>query len=40
MKRLTVLIDGQSKEMELDESFVIVHENPCLMVKKATVFWN
>ena len=39
MKRLTVLI-GQSKEMELNESFIIVHENPCLMVKKATVFWN
>ena len=48
MKRLSVLIDGstadsaavQSKELELDESFIITHENPYLLIKKATVFWN
>ena len=32
MKRLTVLIEGQSKELELD--------GPFLMVKKAIVFLN
>ena len=40
MKRLIVLIDGQSKEIELDESFIITHKNPYLLVKKATIFWN
>ena len=40
MKRLIVLIEGQSKEIEMDESFIITHENPYLLVKKATVFWN
>ena len=40
MKRLIVLIDGQSKEIELDESFIITHENPYLLIKKATVFWK
>ena len=43
MKRLNVLIDGstavQSKELELDEWFIITHENPYLLVKKATVFF-
>ena len=42
MKRLSVLIEGQSKELELDESFItaklLTHENPYLLVKKATVF--
>ena len=42
MKRLTVLIEGTSKELELDELFLTVklltYENPYLMVKKATVF--
>ena len=40
MKRLFVLIEGQSKEIELDESFIITHENPYLLIKKATGFWN
>ena len=48
MKRLTVLIDSsaadnaavQSKELELDESFIITHEDPYLLVKKAAVFLN
>ena len=40
MKRVTVLIEGQSKEIQLDESFITAHENPYLLVKKATVFWN
>ena len=39
MKRLIVLIEGQSKEIELDESFLITHENPYLLVKKATAFF-
>ena len=40
MKRLILLIVGQSKELELDESFIITHENPYLLVKKVTVFWK
>ena len=40
MKRLSVLIEGQSKEIELDESFIITHENLYLLIKKATGFWN
>ena len=39
MKRPIVLIEDQSKELELDESFIITHENPYLLVK-ATVFLN
>ena len=40
MKRLIVLIERQYKEIELDESFIITHENAYLLVKKATVFWK
>ena len=40
MKRLTVLIEGQSKKTELEESFITTHENPYLLVKKAAVFWK
>ena len=40
MKRLTVLIEGQSKELELDESFIITHEKPYLLLKKAAGFWK
>ena len=40
MKRLIIFIEDQSKEIELDESFIITHENPYLLVKKATVFLN
>ena len=40
MKILSVLKEGQSKELELDESFIITHENPYLLIKKATVFWK
>ena len=37
MKRLIVLIEGQSKEIELDESFLITHENPYLLVNPLPV---
>ena len=40
MKRLTVLIEGQSKELELHASFIIENKSPYLLVKKATVFWK
>ena len=30
MKRLSVLIDGSSKELYLDESFLIDNDNPYL----------
>ena len=40
MKKLTVLTEGQTEELELDESFIIKNENPYLLVKKATVFWK
>ena len=40
MKRLIVFIEGQSKEIELDESFIITHENLYLLIKKATVFFE
>ena len=39
MKRLIIFIEDQSKEIELDESFLITHKNPYLLVKKVTVFF-
>ena len=38
MKKLTVFIEGRSKEITLDESIVISHDT-YIYVKKAYVFW-
>ena len=40
MKRLSGLINGSSKELYLDESFLIDNDNPFILVNKATLFWD
>ena len=40
MKKITVFIEGDSKELILDQSITITNESPFLYVKKATVFWD
>ena len=40
MKKITVLIEGENKEIILDQSITTRNESPFLYVKKATVFWD
>lgn len=40
MRKLTVFIEGDSTEVLLDESILITHENPYILVMTATVYWN
>lgn len=39
-QKITVLIDGSSKVINLQESLMVTHDNPFVLVKKATIFWN
>ena len=40
MKKISVLIEGTNKVITLDEAILINSNNPHILVKKATVFWN
>ena len=40
MKKSTIFIDGSSKVLDLQESLVLTHENPYILLKKATILWN
>lgn len=40
MRKVTVFIDGSSKVINLEESLLITHDTPYVLVKKATIFWN
>ena len=40
MKKITVFIEGDSKELTFDEPILIINEDPYILVKKATVFWD
>ena len=39
MKKITVLINGKSEVTDLQESLIVTHDNPFILVKK-TIFWN
>ena len=39
MKKLTVIIDGTLKVINLQES-LITNDNPYILLKKATIFWD
>lgn len=40
MNKLTLFIEGNSKEVILDESLLILHDKPHLFIKTASIFWN
>ena len=40
MKKITVSIEGDSKELIFDEPILMINEDPYILVKKATVFWD
>lgn len=40
MIRVSVLISGSTKTIDLQESIIAINSNPYILVKKATIFWN
>ena len=40
MRKLTVLIEGDSKEVQFDESVIVTGNSPYILVKTVTVYWN
>ena len=40
MKRITVFIEGREKRLDLDETLTIDKDNPEILLKSATIFWN
>ena len=40
MKRITVFIKGKEKRLDLDETLTIDKDNPEILLKSATVYWN
>ena len=40
MKRITEFIDGKNKRLDLDETLAIDKDDPEILLKSATVYWN
>ena len=40
MKRITVFIEGREKRLDLDETLTIDKDNPEILLKSSTVYWN
>ena len=40
MRKLPVLIEGDNKEVQLDESIPVIGDSRHLLVKTAVVYWN
>ena len=40
MKRITVFIEGKGKRLDLDETLTIDKDNPEILLKSSTVYWN
>ena len=40
MRKLTALIEGDNKEVQLDESILVTGDSRNLLVKTAVVYWN
>ena len=40
MRKLTVFIEGDNEEVQLDENILVTGDSLHLLVKKAVVYWN